>query len=216
VILREPDRVAAIVDAVRRAVPEDVPVTVKTRLGYEDGHRFTDIVQGIATAGANELTVHARTRRDGYRPPAYWEAIAAARERLSIPVIANGEIWNPDDAARCRAASGCADLMLGRGVLCRPDLPRLIAASDRGEQIASMHWPDIVPLLLQFFQLQLRHYDAHHAGNPLKQWLVYLRHYFPQAAMLFEQIKRLRLPGDIQRALDQHAALASSERPAAA
>jgi tRNA-dihydrouridine synthase C len=216
VILREPDRVAAIVDAVRRAVPEDVPVTVKTRLGYEDGDRFTDIVQGIATAGANELTVHARTRRDGYRPPAYWEAIAAARERLSIPVIANGEIWNPDDAARCRAASGCADLMLGRGVLCRPDLPRLIAASDRGEQIASMHWPDIVPLLLQFFQLQLRHYDAHHAGNPLKQWLVYLRHYFPQAAMLFEQIKRLRLPGDIQRALDQHAALASSERPAAA
>ena len=216
VILREPDRVAAIVDAVRRAVPVDVPVTVKTRLGYEDRDRFPDIAQGIAAAGANELTVHARTRRDGYRPPAYWEAIAAAREGLSIPVIANGEIWHPDDARRCRVASGCVDLMLGRGALCRPDLPRLIAASDRGEQIDSLCWPDIGSLLLIFFRLQRQHYDAHHAGNPLKQWLVYLRHYFPQAAMLFEQVKRLRLPGDIQGVLDQHAALASPDRPAAA
>jgi len=95
-------------------------------------------------------------------------------------------------------------LMLGRGVLCRPDLPRLIAAAAIcGEPGESLHWPDITPLLANFFELNLLHYDARNAGNPLKQWLVYLRGYFPQAALLFEQIKRLRAPEDIRSILQQ-------------
>jgi tRNA-dihydrouridine synthase C len=216
ILLRDPARVADIVAAVRRAVPADIPVTVKIRLGFENRERFLEIVRGIEDARADELTIHARTRKDGYRPPAYWDAIALARECVSLPLIANGEIWSADDALRCRAASGCGDLMLGRGVLCRPDLPRLISAMDRGEPVDSLHWPDIVPLLLTFFELQLAHYDAHHAGNPLKQWLVYLRHYFPQAALLFEEVKRLRLPEEIGRALAQHAALVSGGHPEAA
>ena len=138
ILLREPQRVADITAAVRRAVPADTPVTVKTRLGYEDQALFLDIVQGIAAAGATELTVHARTKRHGYRPPAYWEEIARAREALNIPVIANGEIWNTGDALRCQQVSGCDDLMLGRGALCRPDLPRLVAAAGRQEELPSL------------------------------------------------------------------------------
>jgi tRNA-dihydrouridine synthase C len=205
IILREPERVHEITAAVRRAVPDAVPVTVKTRLGFEDPSLFPDIVTGIEAAGATELTVHARTRRDGYRPPAYWEEIAAAREMVSLPVIANGEIWSPQDALRCREVTGCMDLMLGRGALCRPDLPRLITSIDQGTQPESLHWPDIAPLLLRFFELQLEHYDEHHAGNPLKQWLVYLRSYFPQASVLFEKLKRLRQAGEIHDLLKQHA-----------
>lgn len=201
IILREPERVHAITSAVRAAVPAGVPVTVKTRLGYEDQTLFLDIMRGIAAAGATEVTVHARTKRHGYRPPAFWEEIARAREHVDLPIIANGEIWSTDDALHCRARSGCEDLMLGRGVLCRPDLPRLVRATTRGETVESLHWPDITPLLLQFFELSLANYDAHHVGNPLKQWLVYLRSYFPQAAPLFEQVKRLRQPGDIRPVL---------------
>jgi tRNA-dihydrouridine synthase C len=210
IILREPERVHAITAAVRAAVPAGVPVTVKTRLGYEDQTLFLDIMRGIAAAGANEITVHARTKRHGYRPPAFWEEIASAREHVSLPIIANGEIWSTGDALQCVTRSGCEDLMLGRGVLCRPDLPRLVAAAARGEAVASLHWPDITPLLLQFFELNLANYDAHHAGNPLKQWLVYLRSYFPQAAPLFEQVKRLRQPGDIRTVLQ--AALPDAQR----
>ena len=203
ILLREPRRVHDITAAVRRAVPGGTPVTVKTRLGYEDHELFLDIVAGIEAAGATELTVHARTKRQGYRPPAHWEQIGAARELVSLPVIANGEIWSIDDAHRCRQHSGCEDLMLGRGVLCRPDLPRLVAAASRGEAADSMHWPDVAPLVLKFFELNLDYYDAGHAGNPLKQWLVYLRSYFPQAALLFERVKRLRDPVEIQALLDQ-------------
>ena len=72
--------------------PGHIPVTVKTRLGYEDQSLFLDIVRGIEAAGVQEITVHARTRRNGYRPPAYWEEIARAREVVSLNIIANGEI----------------------------------------------------------------------------------------------------------------------------
>ena len=201
IILREPQRVHDITAAARRAVPAEIPVTVKTRLGYEHQDLFLDIARGVDAAGATELTVHARTKRHGYRPPAYWEDIAAARQVVKLPVIANGEIWSIDDAMRCKEVTGCDDLMLGRGVLCRPDLPRLVAAAACGTAPHSLHWPDITGLLLQFFELNLQHYDAGHAGNPLKQWLVYLRSYFPQAAVLFEQVKRLRQPRDIEAIL---------------
>jgi tRNA-dihydrouridine synthase C len=203
ILLREPERVGRIVEAVRQAVPREVPVTVKIRLGYDDPSRFRDNVQAIGAAGASELTVHARTKRQGYRPPAHWEEIARAREWLAIPVIANGEVWSVEEAQRCQAASGCRDLMLGRGALCRPDRPRLVAAAEAGRELAPLAWRDLPALLLAFFDLTLASYDAHCVGNPLKQWLVYLRSYFPQAARLFEELKRLREPAALRARLWQ-------------
>ncbi len=201
IILREPERVHAITAAVRNAVPKQVPVTVKIRLGYEDQSRYLDVVQGIAEAGATELTIHARTKRHGYRPPAYWEEIARAREKVDLPIIANGEIWSPNDALRCLEVTGCDDLMLGRGALCRPDLPRLVRSTLAGSAQHPLTWDAVVPLLQHFFQLTLDNYDHAYAGNPLKQWLVYLRSYYPQAALLFERVKRLRDPGELRAAL---------------
>ena len=197
IILRQPERVAAITAAVRAAVPPAVPVTVKTRLGYEHQDQFLEIVQGIAGAGASEIIVHARTKRHGYRPPAYWEEIAKARELVAIPLIANGEIWSADDALRCQQVSQCTDLMLGRGALCRPDLPRLVRAAQLAENVSPLTWAEVLPLLLHYYHLTLENYDAAYVGNPIKQWLVYLRTYYPQAALLFERIKRLRDAGEI-------------------
>lgn len=207
IILREPERVHAISAAVRSAVPGHIPVTVKIRLGYEDQSRFLDVVSGIADAGATELTIHARTKRHGYRPPAYWEEIARAREQVDLPIIANGEIWSPADALRCREITGCSDLMLGRGALCRPDLPRLVRAAMSGHAEEPLAWHDVLPLLQRFFRLTLDNYDHAYAGNPLKQWLVYLRSYYPQAAILFEGIKRLRDPTELGAALAAPASL---------
>lgn len=201
IILRQPERVHAIAAAVRAAVPAGIPVTVKTRLGFEDHDLFLDIVRGVEAAGVNELTIHARTKRHGYRPPAYWEEIARAREVVKLPLIANGEIWSPADALRCREVTGCSDLMLGRGVLCRPDLPRLIRGADLGDNPVPLQWPDLYPMLLAFYELNLAHYEARYAPNPLKQWLVYLRSYYPQAAPLFEQVKRMRDPQEVHQLL---------------
>lgn len=218
ILLREPERVHAIVAAARRGVPDAVPVTVKIRLGFEDDTRFLDIVRGIEAAGATELTIHARTRRQGYRPPAHWETIAHAREILTIPIIANGEIWSADDALRCQQASGCSDLMLGRGALCRPDLPRIIrsqlSATSPADAVEPLSWQAISPLLLTYFSLNMAAYDARYVGNPIKQWLVYLRAYYQQAALLFERVKRLREPEAIYAELLAEANLAETSSAA--
>ena len=195
--MREPERVHSIVAAARIALPTSIPLTVKIRMGYEDRDNFLDIVRGIDAAGATELTIHARTKRDGYRPPAYWEDVARATELVKLPIIANGEIWNPADALRCRKVSKCSDLMLGRGALCRPDLPRLIRAATSGEVLAPMTWLEILSLVESFYKLNLSHYDERCAANPVKQWLVYLRSYYHPAALLFEGIKRLHYPDDV-------------------
>src|SRR5690606_39188939 len=74
-LLRQPERVHAIVKAVREALPLSVPVSAKIRLGYEDRSTYLENALAIAEAGADELTVHARSKADGYKPPAYWSYI---------------------------------------------------------------------------------------------------------------------------------------------
>lgn len=195
IILREPERVHAIVAATRRSLPAEVPLSVKIRLGFDDSHRFMDVVSAIAAANPSELVVHARTRADGYRPPAYWKEIARARticDLAAVELVANGEIWSVGDAREARIQSDTPDLMLGRGVLCRPDLPRLLRGADQGVEVAALHWNEIRGLLLKYLTMTLTHYDARNAANPIKQWLGYLRHYYPQAALLFARIKRVR------------------------
>ncbi len=127
-LLQDPALLGRIVEAVRRAVPAALPVTAKMRLGYDDASRALDCARALAGGGASELVVHARTKADGYRPPAYWEQVPAIREAVAIPVIANGEIWTPDDAERCRRVSGCDGLMLGRGMVVDPGLALAIRA----------------------------------------------------------------------------------------
>ena len=131
------------------------------------------------------LTVHGRTKRQGYRPPAYWDRISHIREAISLPVIANGEIWTPEDARRCQHESGCQDLMLGRGAVADPWLVN--ALRDEGR---ATRWEDIPPVLSRFLADVIgTGTDAQVAGR-VKQWLSYLRRQWPQAGVLLEQIKR--------------------------
>ena len=142
VLLNEPELVHAIVAAVRRAVPADVPVSAKMRLGVDDEARLLDCAHAIDSAGASELAVHARTKAHGYRPPAYWESIAQVKEAVRLPVIANGDIWSVADAARCRKVTGCDALMLGRGMVRRPGLALAIARAGVDEFDASASYSD--------------------------------------------------------------------------
>ena len=80
-----------------------------------------------AEGGADWLTIHGRTRVQGYAPPAYWNPIGAVRARLTIPVVANGDLWTTEDFRRCREETGCTHFMLGRGALANPLLSHQIA-----------------------------------------------------------------------------------------
>ncbi|HRK38819.1 MAG TPA: tRNA-dihydrouridine synthase family protein [Burkholderiaceae bacterium] len=125
-LLDDPELVHRIVAAVRRAVPAQVPVSAKMRLGFNDDHRAEDNALAIEAAGATEIVVHARTKAHGYRPPAYWERIADLKREVKLPMVANGEIWTVEDALRAQAASGCTSLMLGRGMVADPGLASAI------------------------------------------------------------------------------------------
>ncbi len=161
-LLQDPELLHRILVAVRRAVPPGLPVSAKMRLGYEDASRARECALALAGGGASELVVHARTKADGYRPPAYWERIPAIREAVSIPVIANGEIWTPDDAERCRRVSGCDGLMLGRGMVVDPGLALAIRAQRRAGETASL----AVPAHATEARLDARGYAKASAGGP--------------------------------------------------
>jgi tRNA-dihydrouridine synthase C len=126
-LLKYPPRVREIVAAVRAAVPREVPVSAKMRLGWDTIDAIDENAQMAAEGGASWLTIHGRTRFAGYAPPIHWGPIGRIRERLGIPVVANGDIWTLEDFRRCRAATGCRHFMLGRGALANPLLSGQIA-----------------------------------------------------------------------------------------
>ena len=194
-LLDEPDTIAAIVAAVRRAVPGRMPVSAKMRLGFNDDSRAVECALAIAGGGADELVVHARTKAQAYRPPAYWERIADIRAAVRIPVVANGEIWTVEDARRCRQASGCDMLMLGRGVVTNPGLGLAIKASMHGAASpANVSWLELLPLLAEFWHLVCTRLDARSRAGRLKQWLNFLRRRFPEAEIAYQQIRTVNDP----------------------
>jgi tRNA-dihydrouridine synthase C len=207
-LLEDPELLHRIVHAVRRAVPARMPVSAKMRLGLHDDKRAEECALALQEGGADELVVHARTKADAYRPPAYWERIADIRAVVRIPVIANGEIWNVPDALRCRALSGCHSLMLGRGMVTDPGLALAIAAesgqpgraSDAGPVIA---WPVLLPLVADFWHLVRSRLDRKKQAGRLKQWLNFLRHRYPQAESAYLALRTANDPALIDQWLAQ-------------
>lgn len=197
-LLRQPDRVYSIIKAVRDAVPTEIPVSAKIRLGYDDRTSYLDNAQAVEAAGANELTVHARSKADGYKPPAYWSYIADIRARLKIPVVANGEIWSVADYLHCREQSQGDDIMLGRGLLACPDLARQIKAHLNGEDYQPLTWKQICQILFDYYRTTTPLYEERNCGNRVKQWLMYLSRQYPQAGVFFEAVKRKSTPNDIE------------------
>lgn len=192
VLLDEPELVWRIVRAVRRAVPPQVPVSAKMRLGTRDHSRMLANAQAVLDGGANELVVHARTKNDGYRPPAYWEHIAAIREHVSpLPVVANGEVWTVADAERCLAVSGCSALMLGRGIVADPGL----ALAIRG--LARPDWPQLQPLLQRYWSSVALTVAPRHRPGRLKQWLNLLRRRHAGAEDAYAAVRAMTDPRDI-------------------
>ncbi|RKJ96385.1 tRNA dihydrouridine synthase [Alicycliphilus denitrificans] len=188
-LLREPEAIAAVVAAVRRAVPAHLPVSAKMRLGYDDAGRARECAQAMEQGGACELVVHARTKADGYRPPAYWERIPEIREAVAIPVVANGEIWTVADALRCRGVSGCDALMLGRGMVADPGLALAIRAQDAGQGAFALPWAVLLPQLARFWQLVCEDLEPRQRAGRLKQWLNLLRRRYPEAQQAFDEVR---------------------------
>ena len=188
-LARQPRRVARVVAAMRGAV--QVPVTVKIRLGWNsDSRNHLDLARAAVDAGAEAITVHGRTREARYRHAADWEAIAEVAAAVPVPVIGNGDLLFPHEIADRRSASGCAGVMIARGVLIKPwifrevngSLPRRSDIAETGAvywditaeerlaiyrryvELAREHWTQSHQELDEYGRLRLRDFLRWHVG----------------------------------------------------
>jgi len=130
-LLRDPELAMRVVAAVAAAVR--IPVTVKTRLGWCGASADpVGFALGLENAGARALTLHGRTREQGFHGQADWTAIARVKQALTIPLIANGDVRSPEDALSCLALTGADGVMVGRGTMGAPWLVGRIDAALRG------------------------------------------------------------------------------------
>jgi len=196
-LLKDPELIYRGAKAMREAVPSHLPVTVKVRLGWDSGDRQFEIADAVQQAGASELVVHGRTKEDGYKAERInWQAIGEIRKRLTIPVVANGEIWDRESALACMAATGCDSIMIGRGALNVPNLSRVIKYNE-----PRMPWPEVVTLLKKYTRLEKQGDTGLYHVARIKQWLSYLRKEYDEALELFQEIRALQSSAEIARVI---------------
>lgn len=214
-LLKSSERLYSIVKTVRTAISPEIPVTAKIRLGFDDPGACIENAQAITEGGASCLTVHCRTKSDGYRPPAYWDWIPRIRESTAIPIVANGEIWNPSDFDRCREVSGCNKFMIGRGAMSNPYIFKQIrehinpghSRLDLSNPPAQASpdcklWQQTKTLLPGFFEASSLHINEYFAVSRTKQWLRALSLKNPEAKEIFDRLKILRKPLEFRSELE--------------
>jgi tRNA-dihydrouridine synthase C len=191
-LLRQPERVYRAVKAVAEALDGEIPVTAKIRLGFANRRLAVACAQATESGGAARLVVHGRTRDEGYRPPAHWEWIGKVRRHVSIPVVANGDIWTLEDYWKARTLSGCCDVMLGRSALADPWLaPRIRHWQQTGERLADTTWTMRASVLQEYAALQRQHLPDRVVISLVKQWLAQMRQGNAEANQHFQRLKRL-------------------------
>jgi len=172
-LLKYPDRIRAIVAAVRAALPPAVPISAKLRLGWDDPKAVFEIAERSAQGGASWLTLHGRTRAQGYGGAADWERIGQVRAYLGnqIPIIANGDIRSLEDFLRCQEVTRCEHFMIGRGAMGDPWLPKRIRASWEGRAPVKDS-PSFAFFARDFITLAQRYSERNeYALRRLKQWI---------------------------------------------
>lgn len=184
-LLKDPELIYRATKAMREAVPSDKIVSVKVRLGWDSVSQCFEIADAVEQGGANEITVHGRTKADGYRAERInWQAIGEIQQRLSIPVIANGEIWDFESAKNCQKITACKVLMIGRGALNTPNLSKVVKYN-----APKMAWNEVLQLLFKYVQMENQFDTGFYHVARIKQWLRYLDKEYPQAVELFDILK---------------------------
>lgn len=201
ILLTEPETVYQIIRAVRLAVPQHIPISAKIRLGYEDTNLTQEIGDAVQSANASWLTIHARTKIQGYKPPAYWELIAPLTHRLHLPIIANGEIWTLNHALTCREQANTQHLMIGRGAVTYPDLITQIQQQDKKNRYSPLLWQDLLSLQQAFLQGNAK--SNHMLVGRYKQWLGMLTQGYHEANDLWQKIKRIKSIDEILAIIQQ-------------
>lgn len=198
-LLKQPELIYQIVKSVRTAIPH-AKLSAKIRLGFDDCSPFLEIAGAALNAGVDELVVHGRSKVDGYKKEAIrWDLIGEIQKRTAVSVVANGEIWCQEDAQNCHLQTGSSNLMVCRGALSMPNLATHIMLG-----AAPLAWRDVVALLLTYAKNFPQQEKKQYVSARIKQWLHYLMLNYPEASLLFLQIKNIHEQELIQTALQNY------------
>jgi tRNA-dihydrouridine synthase B len=166
-LIRQPKKVAQIVDAVRRVV--SIPVTVKTRSGWNKSQiNILEVARVAADAGADAITIHPRTAKQGFSGKADWYLIAEVRQAVSIPIIGNGDVTRAEQVEEMKQLTGCHGVMIGRGAMGNPWIFKQAKQLALGEPVSD-------PSVRERFEVMARHLDLYRESLPGRQSLAGIR-----------------------------------------
>ncbi|KKU26133.1 MAG: tRNA-dihydrouridine synthase [Candidatus Magasanikbacteria bacterium GW2011_GWA2_46_17] len=158
-LMKDPGRAVEIVRELK-AENLGVPVTVKTRLGWSKEDEILEFAPRLQEAGADAITIHGRTKTQGYSGKANWEMIAQVKQKLKVPIIANGDIMTREDIVKCLEITGADGVMIGRGALGNPWIFRKIKNQKSSPPGWGPVWAGKIKIY-EFINTVLRHAELH-------------------------------------------------------
>jgi tRNA-dihydrouridine synthase B len=202
-LLRDPQLVARIVSAVRRACP--VPLTVKTRAGWSPNHLSAwEMARILETCGVDAITVHARFVIQGFSGPSDWTIIASVKEQVTIPVIGNGDVFRPSLALEMRTQTACDGVMIGRGAIGNPWIFQQIMDMENGLAINRPELDERKALIMEHFRLLCDFMGDDRAAKTMRGLLLWYTKGLPHSSRFRGAITRIKDLGTLIAVLDHY------------
>jgi tRNA-dihydrouridine synthase B len=201
-LLREPQKVDAILGALREAVK--IKFTVKTRIGFDSPAVFEQFLPIFAKHSIDLLTVHGRTVAEGYRSEVHYDFIAQAAAEMKCPVLANGNIYSAEKAADVLAITGARGLMIGRGAIRNPWLFQQIRQHQRGEALSLPSGRDVLEYIRALFEA-LCSPDVRESSQveKMKKYLNFIGLGVEPTGQFLHQIRRVTTRADFFRVCEE-------------